>query len=256
MDYIKSMGNYCRYGIATEGVGAAVGIAVAALIGASITKAAVKHKIDKSRMKKYDKEMASGNISDKIATNANKVKVHGIPYPKYAEAKSTVNKQYGSQVYQILIEAQTAMKTKLKQFCDKDEKYKPLYRIISTVDFTKEEVVDAILFKGTDIDLIYSLSADAIKFEIENAADNGYEDGADALKNLIGDEDINTIKELGLDITTIGIAKMEQIINAELSRAIQKIGMLKIPGSITPFHNDNPDDVSRVYGVTFKCNIL
>ena len=255
MDYIKTMGNYCKYGVATEGVCTTAVVAATALIGAAIAKAAIKHKVDESRKKKYDKEYATGNVSDKTYAKASNVKVHGVPYPQYLEKKLEVKKNYADPAFQIITDTQKAIKDQITKFCNSNDQYKPLLKIktLNFLDIHKDDVVEAILnYNDGDVDFLYALSIEAIKFELENMDSDDF----DTVRNLTSDENINAMKTMGMTMLSNGLKKIYSIINAELKKAVSKLKSLKIPGEISSFSDGNPDDVSLLFGIKFKCKLF
>lgn len=251
MDYIKTMGNYCKYGVATEGIGTTVVVAATALITFAIAKAEIKYRIRKKRMDRYDKEYASGSVSKKTYDKAYKVKYDNLPYPEYVEARKEIDNKYGASITKILQECQDNIKTQVKALCESKPEYKPLYKMVDFDDITRSDVVDNMLHLNYDVRVLTMMSMDSIKAIINDAELDDIEEskGFDTLDFAVTKENISSMKQMGMRILNDGTNKIYTIVKNELAKAKNKVSALKYPGKFDIYEEDNPDDVYKTFSV-------
>lgn len=225
--------------------GTVVGGAIVALIAASVAKAKIKGKIRKSRIAKYDKESAAGNISEKTLTNANKIIQYGMKYPEYAETVKWY-KRFTPQVMDLIKKYQGAIKDDLTKLTSSGSfnDYPSITHFYSMEDAGYSEHQ---YLPFSEIILCAALSYE----DIAECMDTEDEDIADAIRYVASDNDISAIKHLSLKQLQLYLNAVDRAILRHIvkfANDLKKLGILVTDTNI----DDNPDDVYKEYGVNIK----
>ena len=228
---------------AQEGAGTVALGAAAALIGAAITKAAIKDAIKSSRMKRYDKEKAAGNVSEKTLANASRYKMRGMTYPEFSDSVEWYQK-FKKDVDKLVDNYQKLVMADIKKLLSAGI-FKDYKNIVSYhgSGYTKHDY-----FPYSEVDLCMALSYEKI---IECMGDETYEDISSALQYVAGKTDIEAIKNLSMKQLKEYIGAVDKIIRKHLNSLaadLKKLGLPVIGACVDP----NSDDVYVNYIVTIR----
>lgn len=231
---------------AQEGVGLAIAGVTAAAIAAAIAKAKADAVIQQKRIKRYEKEKAAGNVSEKTMAKASRVIKGGMPYPDYVETIKYYQARE-SAVQKLFSKYQGLIKSDLEKLTA-NGKFKGLPSIAHPYSwddsyFDKE-------WNYQEVRIYYALDYEAIYECLEDGNDTDDSKVPDDMHSVMNTDDLKASQSMTLKVLREYCSAVDSTIQKrinELNAGLHRIG-LNSSASV----DSNPDVVYKEYGCSIK----